>query len=281
MGFGKGFRFGDAPTERPSIEKFKISEDEVKFITILDTDALEVSATHYLPGVGYFHCHRTEDSDGVVEKGFCCKIMEDLYEKGLINNSFPSQRATLPIIVFGTKTVDGRKKIDHTNTSFARLELTNSDYKELIGSITDEEDIEIEDITKYVIRVRGEETGKGQYKRIAPKFKPQTVKSPVLSDAKLKEEVKDFLAKYHELIHSILGKDFDEAKLSKISDSIISNSKAPNEEYEEPSVDDESQGTSKDVTDTVEASIPNIQLEPDLGEETDLSFLDDESFLND
>lgn len=275
MGFGKGFKFGDAPTEKPSIDKFKLEVDEVKYITILDTDDIFVSQTHFLLPMGQFHCWRTEDEDGV-HKGSCCKIMEDLHEKGIAKNAFPTNRLVLPIAVFRVK-ADG-KTVDTGSVSFSRLELTNDDYKDLIGAINDEEDIEIDNITKHLIRVRGEESGKGQYKRVAPKFKPRSTKTPLLADPDLKALAKDFLAKYRELISDVMGKTIDEDKLNRVSENLLNEA---GEVTNRPEVKPELKPEAKTAPSKPVAKEPDLELVPDIDEPLDLGFFDDDEFLND
>lgn len=261
MGFGRGFKFGDTPTST-LIERFKLDDGEVKFITILDVNNPVASLLHFMSPLGTFHCWRTEDDDGIIQKGSCCKIME---EAGL--NSYPSQKLVLPVAVF--KTIDS-KTYNENSITFARIELTTDDYKGLMSELSDE-DIEPQDVVKHVLRVKGSLEGKGNYKRVAPTFKLKG-KTPILSDNGLKEQVRDFLAKYHELIMDSLGKTIDEDKLRKIVDQ---------NKLEAGEV------TTKETSETKPANVDTsvipeeIAETPTFDESIDLSSIMDEGFLSD
>ena len=96
MSFGKNFRFGDKPTST-LIEKFKIDDEEVKFITILDVDDAIQAQLHFMKPLGSFHCWRTEDEDGIVQKGSCCRLLEELNDENI--SGFPTQRLVLPVVI--------------------------------------------------------------------------------------------------------------------------------------------------------------------------------------
>lgn len=267
MAFGKGFKFGDTPTST-LIERFKIEHDEVKFITILDITDPVVSNTHYIKGFGSIHCWTHEDEDGIQVKGDCCTTLEAVTGRG-----FPTSKLVLPVAIFRTK---DSKSYEPSDVTFARMEFTQDDYKALLGSLSDD-DIEPDEVTKRVLRVRGEETGKGQYKRVSPSFRVRPDKTPILSDATLKAQAKDFLVRYRELIHDSLGKTVDSEKLKKI----IANLKLEEGEVTTPDKDNhkhsEAPNRNPEPTTVVEEDIVVKGFEED---EMDLSSILDDDFLN-
>jgi hypothetical protein len=261
MAFGKNFKFGD-DTKATSIEKFKIVEEEIKFITILDVENSMTSQVHFLSPLGYFHCWREEDEDGIIHKGSCCKKLGELGK-----SEFPTQKLILPIAIF--KTID-MKTYDPTSATFARIELSQDDYKSLKGALSDE-DIAPLDVTKYVIRVRGESSGKGAYARIAPSFRVRIEKTPMLTDNNLKSQARDFLTRYSELIHDSVGRTIDEAKLEKLIDQA---------KLESGEVTEDKEGkkeTSKETCHVVEDVVGDTAF----GDEIDLGSIMEDVFLSD
>lgn len=281
MAFGKGFKFGDTPTST-LIDKFKLEDGEVKFITILDVANVIVAQLHFLKPLGSFHCWRTEDEDGIVQKGSCCKMLENLNDDEI--KGYPSQKLVLPIAIFRAK---DNKTFDTESISFARLELNQDSYKELLGSLSDE-DIDPMDITKCVIRVRGEEKGKGQYKSIAPKFRVRPDKSPILTSNNLKEQTKDFLARYGELIESSLGKVITEEKLVKVIEQrkleegeVTGTSAIDEEEVIVAEVEDAEGISTSAPKSTAKANVSDMSVDVSFDESIDLSSILDDDFLND
>jgi len=203
----KKVKFGES-VQSNIIPRLTLADREVKFISILDIERFCEANLHYLKQVGAFHCWRTEDEDGIITEGSCCKIMEQISDDA---KGYPSIKYILPVAVYTTK---GNNEYDVPLT-YCRLELGKKDYNQLLREIEDE-GIDFEDITKCVIRVRGVEDGAGQFKRVAPEFKIKSEKNPLMQDNIIKKEVSDFLIRWDELIETSLGKVLDEEKLSRI-----------------------------------------------------------------
>lgn len=207
MGFGKDFKFGDAAKTGSLIEQIKLVEDEIKFISILSVDEAIVAKTHFMMPLGRFYCWRTEDEDGIIQKGSCCTTMAELGK-----SEYAQERLVVPVVVYTT--VD--KRTFQEPVTFGRLEISADEYKQLL-SVLDDEDIPAEDTPKHVFRIKGTSVGKGQFTRISPEFKYMNTKSLALTNESVKLQAKDFLVKYKELIRDCVGKTIDEAKLQTLA----------------------------------------------------------------
>jgi hypothetical protein len=147
-------RFGEAPKNQ-GIKKMAIVVDEIKFINILSIDEgfFLKSSTHFLKGIGSVHCTTQVDEDGIRIKGECCSTLTDMIGRGLApvdTNDFPSSKYVLPVMVFTTTD----KNNFNLPVSYARLELTEKDYKSLLEEL-DDQDVSPTENNKSKRRCRG------------------------------------------------------------------------------------------------------------------------------
>jgi hypothetical protein len=217
----KNFRFGDAVLQKRPIDFFKMESDERKFIQILDLDSAIAASLHYIKGIGAFYCWTTQDEDGITSYGDCCNLMKS---HGLQDKA--SDKFIVPIVIYGSK--DG--KTITKDVEFKMLQLSWTEYKELYNTVEDT-GIPFSDVKKHILRARGEETGVGQYKRVAPKFTVSQVRS-LLADPDVRAGAVEFLAKFRELGKDCIAKTINKDQLVKQIASLTLAS-AP-EAHEEP-----------------------------------------------
>lgn len=209
MAFGKNFKFGDATSKRSIIEKLKLQAEEIKFIQILDVDAGIRTITHFLKGVGSFHCWREEDDEGnIVGFGECCNLMETLKQNG----KFAAERFSIPIMAYSVSP-DGKKPA--FPVTFYRLEFTEEEYKNLIEEVEVLGIDNIADIKNYILRVKGTEKGKGEYKRISPTIKIIN-SGKITIPQEVNNQIVDFLNLYKDNIKDCIAKTIDSEKLNKM-----------------------------------------------------------------
>lgn len=200
----KNFRFGDPVSQKRPIDMLKLEADERKFIQIIDLDSAIAESLHYIKGIGAFFCWTTQDEDGITTYGDCCNLMK---ESGLQEKA--SDKFIVPIIIYESK--DG--KTITKDVEFKMLQLTWTEYKELYNTVEDS-GVPFEDVKKYVLRVRGEETGAGQYKRVAPKFTVSQIRS-LLGDQEVRAKAVEFLSKFRELGRDCVAKTITKEQLVK------------------------------------------------------------------
>lgn len=135
-----GFKTGAVPFGTPmpktGIQKFKAKKG-AQIIKILSVEANRIFKTHYLPGVGTFHCMGTEE-DPIRE---CCIDTKAAGEAGST-----SHKSYLPIAIYQPSLRGG------VSVDFAYLPLGSKKYDALVNMHTN-----VGDVTKYDIQINCEE----------------------------------------------------------------------------------------------------------------------------
>lgn len=188
-----GFVPFGAEMPKQGVQKFTAKKGQT-IIKILSTaqEHFLFSKTHYLEGVGYFHCFG----------GSCCQACADAGDKGST-----SERAILPIAVY-KPSLSGVPTLE-----FAYLPLSEQKYSALVNM---NENIGV--VTNYDIIIDCEDEKYQKY-TFTPKISasPKMSAHPIIdSIADSQAKVATFLAEYSANIMKTLGKTIDELEFNKL-----------------------------------------------------------------
>ena len=182
-----GFVPFGAEMPKQGVQKFTAKKGQT-IIKILSTSKEHClfSKTHYLEGVGYFHCFG----------GSCCQACADAGDKGST-----SERAILPIAVY-KPSLSGVPTLE-----FAYLPLPEQKYSALVSM-----NVNIGAVTNYDIIIDCEDEKYQKYTFTSKISAPPIINSIADSQAK----VATFLAEYSANIMKTLGKTIDELEFNKL-----------------------------------------------------------------
>ena len=180
--FSKFVPFGTA-MPKSGITKFsaKMGDTRVRILSVAEGDFL-VTKTHYLKGVGSFHCF----------EGSCCSACANAPE----GESNTQERAILPIAVASASIAGG------VTTEYTYLALPETKYSQLLSLHQN-----VGDVTQYDILIQCTDEKYQKYTFLPLINQP----SAVLSTQEQVNKANSFLALYRSTIMSQLGKTLDEA----------------------------------------------------------------------
>lgn len=181
-GFSKFVPFGTA-MPKSGIAKFsaKMGDTRIRILSVAEGDFL-VTKTHYLKGVGSFHCF----------EGSCCACCANAPE----GESNTQERAILPIAVASASIAGG------VTTEYAYLALPETKYSQLLSLHQN-----VGDITQYDILIQCTDEKFQKYTFLPLINQP----SAVLSTQEQVNKASSFLNLYRTMIMGQLGKTLDEA----------------------------------------------------------------------
>lgn len=179
--FSKFVPFGTA-MPKSGIAKFsaKVGDTRIRILSVAEGDFL-VTKTHYLKGVGSFHCF----------EGSCCSVCANAPE----GESNTQERAILPIAVASASIAGG------VTTEYAYLALPETKYSQLLSLHQN-----VGDVTQYDILIQCTDEKYQKYTLLPLINQP----SAVLSTQEQVNKASSFLALYRTTIMAQLGKTLDE-----------------------------------------------------------------------
>lgn len=179
--FSKFVPFGTA-MPKSGIAKFsaKMGDTRIRILSVAEGDFL-VTKTHYLKGVGSFHCF----------EGSCCSVCANAPE----GESNTQERAILPIAVASASIAGG------VTTEYAYLALPETKYSQLLSLHQN-----VGDVTQYDILIQCTDEKYQKYTFLPLINQP----SAVLSTQEQVNKASSFLALYRSTIMGQLGKTLDE-----------------------------------------------------------------------
>lgn len=177
--FSKFVPFGTA-MPKSGIAKFsaKVGTTKIRILSVAEGDFF-LARTHYLKGVGSFHCF----------SGSCCQACADAPE----GESNTQERAIFPIAVLSSSAMGG------VGIDFMYLALPAAKYEQLVSMHNN-----CGDITQYDIVITCDDEKYQKYT-----FMP-VMGQPSFITADKQAEVTAFLNRYRAEIRKTLGKDMDE-----------------------------------------------------------------------
>lgn len=226
MKFGKDFVFGQK-VEGTTVPKFKLADKEKKYFSIISFEDAVVSLQHYVKGAGTFRCLTTQDEDGLETRGECCKLLDELSKHDDKVNPLASEKINVPIAVY-TLVKDGEASKLSEPINFCNLALNFSDYNQIVELMQARErddiankpartEIAPEQLSSVVFSAEGKEASFGEGRKyVALTFDRTAVRSPLITDASIQKQARDFILKWREKKEGILGKLIPADKLVSV-----------------------------------------------------------------